>query len=97
MKLELNLFKTEDFHSALRTFFSVLNVPVNYLAEEPARPQEILSNTYKKGHSVFQLMNDVYFLGMVDDAAFEGNAGLAPEKIESDYDGILIFGVTLNL
>ncbi|MEA2039946.1 MAG: N-6 DNA methylase [Thermodesulfobacteriota bacterium] len=41
-------------------------------------------------------MNDVYFLGMVDDAAFEGNAGLAPEKIESDYDGILIFGVTLN-
>jgi len=92
----LGYFKTEDFHSALRTFFKNLNVPVNYIAEEPARPQEILSKTYKKGHPAFQLMNDVYFLGMVDDAAFEGNAGLAPEKIESDYDGVLIFGVTLN-
>ena len=94
--MKLGYFKTEDFHSALRTFFKNLNVPVNHIAEEPARPQEILSKTYKKGHPAFQLMNDVYFLGMVDDAAFEGNAGLAPEKIESDYDGVLIFGVTLN-
>ncbi len=94
--MKFGYFKTEDFHSALRKFFKNLNIPVNYIAEEPARPQEILSKTYKKGHPAFQLMNDVYFLGMVDDAAFEGNAGLAPEKIESDYDGVLIFGVTLN-
>ena len=93
--MKLGYFKTEDFHSALRTFFKNLNVPVNYIAEEPARPQEILSKTYKKGHPAFQLMNDVYFLGIVDEA-FEGNAGLAPEKTESGYDGILIFGVTLD-
>ena len=49
---------------------------------------------FKKDHPTFQLMNDVYFLGMVDDAAFEGNVGLDPKKMESDYDGILIFGVT---
>ena len=90
MKQELQYFKTEDFHSDLRTFFKSLNVPLNYIAEEPTRPQDILSNTYKKDHPAFQLMNDVYSLGMVDDAAFEGNTGLAPEKIESDYDGILI-------
>jgi hypothetical protein len=96
MKQGLKYFKTEDFHTALRTFFKDLNIPVNYIAEEPARPQDILSYTYKKDHPAFQLMEDAYFLGMVDDAAFEGNASLAPEKIESDYDGILIFGVTLN-
>ena len=91
------LVVTEDFHAALRTFFKKLNIPVNYIAEEPARPQDILTEgkTYKKDHPAFQLMNDVYLLGMVDDAAFEGNDSLDPKKIESDYDGILIFGVTL--
>jgi hypothetical protein len=89
--MKLDYFKTEDFHTSLRIFFKNLNIPVNYIAEEPARPQAILSD-----HPAFQLMKDVYFLGMLDDAAFEGSASLAPEKIESDYDGILIFGVTLN-
>ncbi len=96
MKSELIYFKTQDFHNALRVFFKNLNIPVNYIAEEPVRPQEILSYTYKKDHSAFRLMKDVYFLGMIDDAAFEGSTSLAPEKIASDYDGILIFGVTLN-
>jgi len=96
MKSELQYFKTEDFHTALQKFFKNLHIPVNYIAEESVRPQDILSSTYKEDHPAFQLMNDVYFLGMVDDAAFEGNSSLDPDKIESDYDGILIFGVTLN-
>ena len=41
-------------------------------------------------------MDDVYFLGMVDDAAFEGNASINPNEITEDYPGILIFGVTLK-
>ncbi|MEA2039947.1 MAG: hypothetical protein U9N82_08980, partial [Thermodesulfobacteriota bacterium] len=63
MKPELTYFKTEDFHTALQTFFKNLNIPVNYIAEEPARPQDILTEgkTYKKDHPAFQLMNDVYF------------------------------------
>ncbi len=84
--MKIDYFKTEDFHSALQLFFQGLNIPVNYIAEEPVRPQEILSDTYKPDHEAFQLMNDVYFLGMVDDAAFDGNASLAPEKIKSDSD-----------
>ena len=93
---DLKYFKTKDFHSALRDFFKDLNVPVNYIAEEPARPRDILSRTFKEDREAFQLMDDVYFLGMVDDAAFEGGASLDYQKIESDYDGILIFGVTLK-
>lgn len=96
MKPDLSYFKTEDFHTALQLFFQNLNIPVNYLSEEPVRPRDILEETYKKEHDAFELMNDVYFLGMVDDAAFEGAKSLSPEKIESDYDGILIFGVTLH-
>jgi adenine-specific DNA-methyltransferase len=92
----LDYFKTKNFHSALRIFFKNLNIPVNYITEEPAKPRTILTVTYKKDHPAFMLMDDVYFLGMVDDAAFEGSKSLAPEKITSDYDGILIFGVTLT-
>jgi len=75
--------------------FNELNVPVNYVADEPTSAQEILKDTYKENRT-FQLVNEVYFVGMVDDAAFEGNKSLAVEKIKSDYDGILIFGVSLN-
>ena len=97
MKVDLSYFKTKDLYNALQIFFKDLNIPVNYLAEESIRPQDILSaKNYKEDRESFQLMDDVYFLGMVDDAAFEGGKSLDPEKIESDYDGILIFGVTLH-
>jgi len=94
--MKIDYFNTADFHSALQTFFKNLNIPVNYLAEEPVRPQEILSDTYKPENPAFQLMDDVYFLGMVDDAAFDGHDSPNPKKIKTDYDGILIFGVTLH-
>lgn len=80
----------------MRDFFNQLKIPVNYLAEEPVRPADILEKTYKPDHPSCKLMDDIYFLGMVDDAAFEGAKSLDPDKIESDYDGILIFGVTLH-
>ncbi len=96
MKTTIKNFKTKDFHTALQDFFSKLNIPVNYLAEEPAKPKDILAAYYKPEKDSCKLMDDVYFLGMVDDAAFEGATSLDPDKIESDYDGILIFGVTLH-
>ena len=89
-------FKSQDFYKALQSFFKDLNIPVNYVTEEPVSPQDILSSTFKTQNPAFQLMNKVYFLGLVDDAAFEGNQSISPRKIETDYDGILIFGVTLN-
>jgi hypothetical protein len=68
---------------------------MNYVADEPTTAKEILKDTYKENDS-FQLIDDVYFVGMVDDAAFDGNKSLEADKIKSDYDGILIFGVTLK-
>jgi hypothetical protein len=94
--MNLQIFKTEPFYNALQSFFKSLNIPVNYVTEEPVSPQEILSNIYKSHHPAFQLMKDVYFLGMIDDASFEKNQSIAIENIKSDYDGVLIFGVTLK-
>jgi tRNA1(Val) A37 N6-methylase TrmN6 len=88
-------FNTLPFIKALKGFFKALDVPMNYIADEPTTAKEILKDTYKE-NDTFQLMKEVYFVGMVDDAAFEGNKSLEAEKIKSDYDGILIFGITLK-
>ena len=93
--MNLNLFSQLDFLPALKAFFQVLKVPMNYVADEPTTAKEILKDTYKENDS-FQLMDDVYFVGMIDDAAYEDNRSLDAEKIKSDYDGILVFGITLE-
>lgn len=94
-------FNTEPFINALKAFFKELQVPVDYLAEEPASPVDILGEQYKPANEAHKLIADVYALGMVNDAIFENQSGtfenLAEVKnLEADYDGLLVFGVTLN-
>ncbi|MEA1878319.1 MAG: Eco57I restriction-modification methylase domain-containing protein, partial [Bacteroidota bacterium] len=93
--MNLTQFKDRSFLPAIKVLFEYLHVPLNYMTDEPTTAQEILKDTYKD-NSTFRLMNDVYFVGMVDDAAFEGNQSLGIGQIRSDYDGILCFGITLN-
>ncbi len=93
--MDLRIFSQLNFLPALKALFEDLKVPMNYVADEPTSAKEILKDTYKD-NDTFQLLDDVYFVGMVDDAAFEGNKSLEANKIKSDYDGILIFGVTLK-
>lgn len=93
--MKLNYFKDIAFLPAIKALFKELKVPMNYVADEPTTAKEILKDTHKD-NSTFQLVDDVYFVGMVDDAAFEGNKSLDVKQIKSDYDGILIFGITLH-
>lgn len=95
LTMKLTIFNEMDFLPALKAFFGGLNVPINYIDDKPTSAKEILQNTYKDNES-FRLVNDVYFVGLVDDAAFSKKQGLEIDQIKSDYDGILIFGVTLN-
>ncbi|PNK16947.1 Eco57I restriction-modification methylase domain-containing protein [Cylindrospermopsis raciborskii] len=96
--MKLNVFDEIDFLPALKAFFRGLNVPINYVDDKPTSVEKILENTYKgnEGNESFGLINDVYFLGLVDDATFRGNKSLEIDQIKSDYDGILIFGVTFG-
>jgi hypothetical protein len=94
--MDLHRFsESNNFLQALKALFNDLKVPMNYVADDPTTAQEILKDTYKD-NDTFRLVDDVYFVGMVDDAAFEGKQSSDPEKIKSDYEGILIFGVTLK-
>ena len=93
--MNLNYFKEKDFFNALNTLFNALNIPANSGVEEPVTVKEILKDTYKD-NDAFSLVRDVYFVGMVDDAAFKGNESLSKDEIKADYEGLLIFGLTLN-
>lgn len=96
----IQLFSTEPFITALKAFFEELKVPVDYLADEPASPADVLGERYKTTNEAHKLIDDVYALGMVNDAIFEGAEtfkNLAQvKKLKADYDGLLIFGVTLK-
>ncbi|MCX5805630.1 MAG: Eco57I restriction-modification methylase domain-containing protein [Proteobacteria bacterium] len=100
----LSTFKEDSFIQALKNLFEDLQVPVNYIADEPASPAAILGDKYKPDNHAHKLIDDVYVLGMVDDAIFEGQNQLFKKewttsmlkKIDKDYDGLVIFGVTLK-
>jgi hypothetical protein len=93
-------FDTDSFINALKAFFEELKVPVDYLANEPASPADVLGERFKATNEAHKLIADVYALGMVNDGIFEGTEtfkNLAQvKKLKADYDGLLIFGVTLN-
>lgn len=91
----IHKFQTETFINALKTFFQELKVPVNYISDFPTTAKEILSATYKE-NDTFQMIKDVYSLGIIDDAAFEGLKSIDTAVIKSDYDGILLFGIDLK-
>ena len=93
--MNLQIFNQIAFLPAIKALFKWLKVPINFVTDEPTSAKEILKDTFKENET-FNLINDVYFVGMVDDAAFNGNSSLAVSTIKSDYDGVLIFGVTLK-
>jgi len=96
----INKFHSDTFINALKAFFEELKVPVDYLADEPTSASEILGDNFKTNNEAHKLVADVYALGMVNDGIFEGTEtfkNLAQvKKIKADYDGLLLFGVTLK-
>jgi hypothetical protein len=96
----ISKFHNEPFIDALKAFFKDLKVPVNYLANEPASPAEVLGEKFKAHNEAHKLITDVYVLGLIDNAIFEGQNSFenlaAVKKLRADYDGLLLFGITLN-
>lgn len=65
----LLFFQTLPFIQALKQFFENLKVPVSYFDDKPARPQDVLAEQYNLKKEGLDLMDDVYVIGMADDAA----------------------------
>jgi hypothetical protein len=94
------LFNTKPFIEALKAFFQELKVPVDYLSDAPASAETVLEDKYKANNEAHKLIADVYALGVINDAIFEGTEtfrNLAQvRKLKGDYDGLLLFGITLK-
>jgi adenine-specific DNA-methyltransferase len=96
--MKLTVFNELDFLPALKALFKELQVPINAVTDRSISAKEILTSTYRDTEA-FRLMDDVYFLGMVDDGAFRGKGAIdlaAAQGLKKDYEGIVIFGVTLK-
>jgi hypothetical protein len=97
--MDLSPFRNQNLFAAMRQLFEDLKIPVSLVTEHPAKPQEILQKTWRDGEEAFRLMQEVYFLGMVNEKAFSGEGKDKPlNEVRSegkDYDGLLIFGVEL--
>ena len=64
----ISKFHSEPFIDALKAFFEEQKVPVDYLADEPASANDILGERYKANNEAHKLIEDVFALGMVNDA-----------------------------
>lgn len=91
----LNDFKNKPFIEAVQSFFKNLNVPVNEITTAPSTASDIIGE-----NTINAFINEVFVYGIVDDAIFEQNEtfkNLAEVKsLKADYDGILLFGITLH-
>lgn len=98
--MKLDYFNNIGFYDALKTFFEKLNVPINYVTEAPTSLVEVLETNYKLENEAHKMVQDVYFLGMVDDKAFKKEKSAVNlnniKASRTDYDGLLIFGVELS-
>lgn len=84
----------------MQRLFAELQIPVHVFTRQSDAPQKLLQKSLRDGHEAFALMQDVWFLGMVDEQAFAGG-GAGPDLDEirarqRDYDGLLIFGVEMK-
>ncbi len=97
-------FAIAPFLPALKAFFKDLNLPLHYISDLPARPEDILGDKYKAHDKTHALIEEVYPLGLVDEAVFNHTNSLFSDKwtteklqkIAQKYEGLLIFGLTLK-
>lgn len=83
------------FIQAVEEFYKGLNIPVNVLSTLPTTSDAILGNDNFK-----DLIEDVYPYGIINDAVFDKENTFSNidevKTLKSDYEGILLFGITLK-
>lgn len=98
--MNLKIFKEQSLFEAMKSFFQELNVPISEVTEDPANPEDIVSTYFNETNEAHSLIDTVYFLGMVNENAFDGEENSDSLKSikasKEDYDGLLIFGIQLK-
>jgi hypothetical protein len=93
--MNLNRYQKLPFIKATQALLTELHLPIKEIADEPLSAQDALGEHHKV-NDTFALIKEVYIIGMLDDAAFEGREGAKHTELTQSYDGILFFGVQLH-
>ena len=99
--MNLSVFAQDTLPNAIKYLFGELNVPVDNITEQAARPEDILKERYNPDNASQALIHEVYPVGVVNDAIFEGQKTFTTidevrKGITADYEGLIVFGVTLH-
>lgn len=70
--MDLKVFLQDSFPDAVKYLLKELNIPVNYLTDTPADPEDVIDDKYDTSNKIRSLIKAIYPLGMVDDNIFEG-------------------------
>ena len=100
----LKNFATQPFIIALKGFLDSLHIPFNVVSDMPTNASGIMGELYKSQNKAHQIVGDVYWVGIVNDAIFENNNPIFKEEwtvdkiknITQTYEGLLIFGVEIE-
>ena len=100
--MNLSVFAQDTLLNAIKHLFSELAIPVGYVTEQAARLEDILGDRYSPDNASQALIHEIYLVGVIDDAIFEGQKAFATSDevragITADYEGLVVFGVTLHL
>ena len=99
--MDLQYFSQEPLNKAiLKLFVEDLNIPLRKGYDTLSLPKDILKNLYNPDNKVQGLIDMVYFAGVVDEQILNSTESEAIldniANSKKDYDGLLIFGVTLK-
>lgn len=93
-------FQNLSFIDALKAFFQGLEVPVNHIADEPVPLPNLLGDLHHPENEFQQLLQEVYVVGIVNDAIFNNQREMGSlaelQAIEGDYDGLMVLGAKVQ-
>ncbi|MBI4847479.1 MAG: hypothetical protein HY808_02740 [Nitrospirae bacterium] len=102
--MNLSIFNNNLFKAGTE-FFSQLGIRLNSNTSVSLGARDLLKDHYKD-KDIFNAVTETYFLGLVDDSVFDGDAPLlgrekislseAEDKIDPEYKGLMVFAVKLN-
>ena len=99
--MNLSVFAQGTLFNAIKHLFGELAIPVDYVTEQAVRVEDILGDHHNPDNASQDLIDEIYPVGIIDDAIFEGQKTFATidevrEGIAADYEGLVVLGVTLH-
>jgi adenine-specific DNA-methyltransferase len=97
MRKTIENFQHDALPKATAQLFKDLDVPLNIVSDDPAPLHSLLENNFRDDFQHYA--GDGYWVGQVDNNAFEGIAGGARELAQirgKNYDTILVFALEIR-